>query len=414
MIKHSPRAARRALAIAGNCALAIGALALAGCGTSSHETGTVPAHHSSAAFRSALATAHGTPASFSVLSMTFVSDLNGYVLGTVECHSGRCASVLNTTDGGAHWARVKAPTVHPGGRFNVCPTHQPCVAQIRFVTPLTGYAFDPSLFLTTDGGAHWRQLHGLSVTSLEAAGGAAGNAVRVASKGQGCSGQPYKVQSAQVGANTWHLLPAPPILMICPPTLYRQGQRLALADYGNPAGGVRALAGIEVSNNGGANWKHVADECGGKDGYAAQVTIAPPNVLVLLCRHQMSNSHGDFGTAWVRVSTDDGATFGPDRQVVATHGFPTKAVFAYQIAAASASRLIVVATTAHGSKAYVSQNGGRTWKSELTVAGRGVDQSSSILLVGFTDPLTARIAQGGLVWTTVSGGERWKADQFKS
>jgi photosystem II stability/assembly factor-like uncharacterized protein len=343
--------------------------------------------------------------------MTFVSDVNGYALGTVKCHSGRCVSVLRTADGGAHWAQVTAPTVHPGGRFNVCLSHQPCVSQIRFATPEVGYAFDPSLFLTTDGGSRWRQLRGLSVTSLETADN---TAIRVASKGQGCSGMPYKVQSAPVGANTWHLLPAPPIVMICPPTLYRQSERLALADYGNPAGGVRALAGIEVSSNGGTTWKHVADKCGGKDGYAAQVTIAPPNALVLLCRHQMSNSHGDFGTAWVRVSTNDGATFGPDRQVVAPHGFPTKAVFAYQVAAASASRLIVVASTAHGSKAYVSQNGGRTWKIELTVAGSGISQSSSIILVGFTSPLTARIAQGDLVWTTINGGEHWKVDQFKS
>jgi len=417
MIKISPGLAWRSLA----CALAVGALALAGCGTTvhaaAHKPGTAgPAagRSSSAAVRSTLTTAHGALGSFLVMSMTFVSDVDGYALGTVKCATGLCVAVLRTSDGGRHWVQVKAPTVHPGGLFNTCPTHQPCVGQIRFATPLVGYAFDPSLFFTTDGGSHWRQLRGLSVTSLEVAGGADGTAIRVASKGQGCSGMPYKVQSAHVGTNTWQVLPAPPILMICPPTVYRQGQRLALVAYGNAAGGVRATAGIEVSGNGGATWKHVADRCGGKDGYAAKVTIAPPHVLVLLCRHQMANSHGDFGSPWVRVSTDDGATFGPDRQVVAPNGIPTRKAFAYQVAAASARRLVVVATSGHGSKVYVSQNGGRIWKTTLSIPGFGADNGNSTILVGFQDPLTARIAHDEQVWTTVDGGNRWRMDQFKN
>jgi hypothetical protein len=351
-----------------------------------------------------LTAGHGAPGGFSVLSMSFISDLKGYALGTVKCASGRCVSVLRTGDGGATWAQLNAPT-QQAGSVNVCPGRQPCVSEIRFATPLIGYAFGPSLFMTTDGGTHWRQLRGLSVTSLEAAGGATGTAIRVASPGQGCSGEPYKVQSATVGTSTWHLLAAPPAVRICPPTLYRQGQRLALVAYGNPAGGVRATAAIEVSDNGGSTWKGVTDKCGGKDGYAAQVTIAQPHVLVLLCRHQLANS----GTPWVRISTNDGATFGPDRPVVAPHGLPAKSAFGYQVAAGSASRLTVVATGAHSSKVYVSQNGGQTWTTELSVQGGG-----NIVLAGFQDPLTAWIAQGGRVWSTVSGGKHWTARQFKN
>jgi len=216
-----------------------------------------------------------------------------------------------------------------------------------------------------------------------------------------------------VGTNTWHLLSAPPLLRICPPTLYRQGQRLALAAYGNAAGRVRALAAIAVSGDGGATWKNVPDRCGGKDGYAAKVTIAPPHVLVLLCRHQMPNSHGDFGAAWVRVSTNDGATFGPDRRVVAPHGLSTKKLFAYGVAAASASRLVVIATSTHRDLAYTSQNGGRTWKTTLGTAASSIDDSNSFMLIGFQDTLTARIALGNRVWTTVNGGRHWSVDLFK-
>lgn len=383
-------------------ALALSALALAGCGTAASATATAAHHSVSADVRS---TFSGAPSGFSVLSMSFISDRQGYALGSVKCASGRCVSVLTTSDGGTHWTRLSAPTQQAGGGFSVCPTHQPCVSQIRFATPSIGYAFDPSLFMTTDGGKHWRQLRGPSVTSLEVADG---TAIRVASRGQGCGGQPSNVQSAPLGKNFWKTLPAPKGDRICPPTLYRQGQRLALVSYGNPAGGVRATATIAVSGDGGFAWKNAHDRCGKKDGYAAQVTIAPPNVLVLLCRHQAPNSHGDFGAPWVRVSTNNGATFGPDRTVAAAHGLPTRVVSGYQVAAASASRLVVVAASAHDNKTYVSQNGGRTWKTAFHAQGSG-----SIILVGFQDPETGRIALGGRVWTTVNGGQHWSVDEFR-
>jgi hypothetical protein len=37
---------------------------------------------------------------------------------------------------------------------------------------------------------------------------------------------------------------------------------------------------------------------------------------------------------------------------------------------------------------------------------------ASVVLVGYQDPLTARIAQGDLVWTTSDGGRAWTKDQF--
>ena len=395
MIKFSLNAARRSLAVAGNCAgkhrhcaLAIGALALAGCGTGAGTgaNATAASHSSSTHLRPTLTSAHGAPASFSVLSMSFISDERGYALGTVKCTAGRCVSLLTTSDGGAHWSQLSAPTQQAGITADICPTHQPCVSQIRFATPSIGYAFGPSLFVTTDGGTHWRQLRGPSVTSLEVADG---TAIRVASKGRGCGGQAYKVQSAPIGTNTWHLVSAPSVARICPPTLYRQGEQLALVDYGNPAGGVRSTAAIVVSGNSGSTWKVVPDKCGKKDGYAAQVTIAPPDVLVLLCRHQQPNSHGGFGSPWVRVSTNGGATFGPDRTVVAAHEVSTGVVNGYQVAAASATRLVVVSTSDHGNKTYVSQNGGQTWKIAFHAQGSG-----AIILVGFQDPLTGADRSG--------------------
>ncbi len=338
--------------------------------------------------------------------MTFVSDRRGFALGTFACGSRRCDALLSTTNGGTSWAKLPAPAAVSAGPYNTCPSAQPCVSQVRFATPLVGYAFGPSLFLTIDGGRVWRPVHGLNVSSLEAAGS---NVVRVASAGPGCSGMPYDVQSAPTGSTAWQLLHPPRILMICPPVLYRQGQRLVLVGYGNAAGGVRATARIVRSDNGGATWAGGPDQCGGRDGYASAVTIAPPDVLVLLCRHQMPNSAGDFGPGWVRVSVDGGATFGPDQVVRAPGGLPTRDIDGYQLAAASANRLLVVATGPHADRVYLTDDGGQTWSTTLASSG-----SAPIIEVGFEDPLTARIARGDLVWTTYDGGRHWITDHFPS
>ncbi len=430
-IKHSDRRTRAGGKVAlAWCALAAGTLALAGCGVraGTASTGGSPASSSPASARgqvgstsvtakqtpaaghSAPAAGHSAPAApagFQVLSMTFVSDQRGFALGTVKCGTRRCVSLLGTANGGATWARLTAPAKRPGGIFNTCPSGSACVSQVRFATPLVGYAFDPSLFLTTDGGRHWKQDHGLSVTSLEISGG---TAIRVASAGEGCSGMPYKVQSAPVGTTAWHALSAPQILTICPPALYRQGTRVVLAGYGNPAGGVRATAQITRSGNDGATWSGVRDSCGGKDGYASGLAIAPPDVLVLICHHQMPARSGSFGPAWVRVSVNGGASFAPDRVVSTPSGLPKApagGILGYQLAAASQSRLLVTTTSPHGNLVLLSNDGGRTWSARLRPSGAG-----SLLLVGFEDPVTARVAQGDRVWTTRDGGSHWTADSF--
>jgi photosystem II stability/assembly factor-like uncharacterized protein len=341
-----------------------------------------------------------------VLSMSFVSDLRGWALGTVRCGTGRCVALLGTTDGGRSWQSLTAPTRAAGAVYSTCPAGPPCVQQIRFATAEIGYAYSPSLLVTTDGGEHWQPVSGPYVTSLETADGTVD---RVASDGMGCSGMRYQVDSAPVGTTTWQTLPAPEMEMICPPVLYRQGNRLVLADYGNPAGGVRATAQIARSSDGGRTWISGPDSCGGRDGYASGVALAPPDVLVLICQHQMPGPTGAFGPGWVRVSVNGGATFGPDRVVPTRLSATAGVVFRYQLAAASNGRLLIVETGQHGSSVLLTENGGRTWSTPLALSS-----ASSVVLVGYQDPLTARIAQSGTVWTTTDGGQTWRADRFSA
>ena len=344
------------------------------------------------------------PASgFQVLSMTFVSDQRGFALGSVGCATGRCGALLGTADGGRTWHRLTRPTRALGGVYSTCQHGRPCVQEVRFATPLIGYAFSPALLMTTDGGRHWHLLKETGVTSLEAAGG---TVVRVAAGYEGCAGAPYQVESAADGSNSWQALPAPMIETICPPVLYRQDSRIVLAGYGNAAGGVRATARIDRSADGGRTWTAGPDSCGGKDGYASTLALAPPSTLVLVCRHQMARHNGTFGPAWIRISTDDGSSFGADEHLPMLP-VPKGTITGYQLAAASAARLLVVETGLSGSRLVRSGDGGRSWTTSLRFPGTG-----NVLLVGFEDPQTARVAEGDTVWTTRDGGRSWRADHF--
>jgi len=346
------------------------------------------------------------PASgFQVLSMTFVSDQRGFALGSVGCATGRCGALLGTADGGRTWHRLTRPTRALGGVYSTCQHGRPCVQEVRFATPLIGYAFSPALLMTADGGRHWHLLKMTGVTSLEAAGG---TVVRVAAGYEGCAGAPYQVESAADGSNSWQAMPAPMIETICPPVLYRQDSRIVLAGYGNAAGGVRATARIDRSADGGRTWTAGPDSCGGKDGYASTLALAPPSTLVLVCKHQMPRHNGTFGPAWIRISTDDGSSFGADEHLPMLP-VPKGTITDYQLAAASAARLLVVETGLSGSRLVRSDDGGRTWTTSLQFPGTG-----NVLLVGFEDPRTARVAQGDTVWTTRDGGRSWRADHFAS
>ncbi len=153
------------------------------------------------------------PTGFTVTDLTWVSDTQGWALGTAPCAQAPCTSVVHTLDGGHTWAGLPAPKAYldsdpVASGTPPCSATVACVDGIRFANATTGYAFGiSSLWLTTDGGHTWAERSTTPTDALEVDGNMV---VRITHSGsESPPGIPYQVQATTVGSTSWHALAAP-------------------------------------------------------------------------------------------------------------------------------------------------------------------------------------------------------------
>jgi len=86
------------------------------------------------------------------MSVTFVSTVSGFVLGTYPCGAANgCLALLHTPDSGHTWTAVRPPPTQTS------PGYTSGVHRVRFADERNGWVFGPELWVTHDGGAHWRR-----------------------------------------------------------------------------------------------------------------------------------------------------------------------------------------------------------------------------------------------------------------
>jgi len=120
------------------------------------------------------------------------------MLGTARCltGSGTCGAILRTTDGGSVFAGIPSPPVSASD-----------VSQLRFASPLDGYAFGPELWQTADGGATWANVSiPGQVSELEAADG---EAYALATGADSANSTSDELLTAPVGSQQWRQVPTP-------------------------------------------------------------------------------------------------------------------------------------------------------------------------------------------------------------
>jgi photosystem II stability/assembly factor-like uncharacterized protein len=324
------------------------------------------------------------PRGFEIRDLTFMSTTRGFALGSVPCPGGnRCTVLLQTDTGTRGWERAPAPLVRT-------------ISHVRFAIDARGneigYAFGPAFLVFRDG--EWvSQPAGRTVEALEAA--KAGTVVRVLAR----RGGGHYIQQSEVGSDTWrtvHTILAPTFNAM----LRRQGDRLVLVTYDNNvgAGAEPDVSDVRVSSDGGSHWtKGAHNPCDG-DSYLTSVALAKqPQVLVLCTRRA--------GGSYVRMSSDNGRTFGPVR------GLPDGATATQVAAPARGGWLVAADVPAEGTRIVLSsKDDGVTWQRVATESGTTAE--------GYLDNSNGRTVWwvGGdprFVWRSDDAGQSWTAARFR-
>ncbi|MGD0245278.1 MAG: hypothetical protein ABSB59_33830 [Streptosporangiaceae bacterium] len=389
-------------AFAAACGGLLIAALMAGCGTAVAPPSAARSATASASPSSPRATTPAVPASvtrpsggpvpagFRAASVTFVSALEAFALGTAPCQHAPCTSIVRTGDRGVSWHGLPAPVV-PLGEPGVTGTG-PAVWGIRFATPEYGFVFGNGLWVTTDGGEHWSAAaHPVgSIVSLEII----GRQVLAVT-----------MRSGAVGTASWALLRRP--------LAGGAWTRLvtSASAIGNIAtqGRVAALidgTSVLVTDNGGLTITRHALPCTVSPFPApTSVAVQAPRGLALLCTGQGYTGHTD---KTVYVSGDLGATW-------KLAGHPSSAGDGGLIAAAAPGHL-TIATTSAASWLYYSADNGKTWRTLVTYPDGGQGWND----LGFTTIHDGVVIHGhpyygdmlGQLLLTGNGGQTWQVVRF--
>jgi hypothetical protein len=387
-------------------ALAVLAVAAAACNsstgassTSSSTTSTSSPNTSAASSTSTTSTTTASttsvavpiggviPADFQPSSFTAVSLDQWWLLGTARClsGSGTCGAIVRTTDGGLHFAGIPSP-----------PVGADDVTQLRFADARDGYAFDPELWTTTNGGSSWAQVTTPGVvTELEVANG---EAYALACTSSSASCQSIELIRSSVGAHQWQVVSTPT------PLGYHSQFALSGSDlYLLPGADHQVLM---YSADKGANFSSRTDPC--HRGIYCSVTAAADGTATLW-------SASPTGTEAEALVSDNGG-------ITWRTASPSRAGFPNSLGLAAASASVALAWPGeqvnHGLPAGLERttNAGESYSAVL-------DSSWGVSWAGFSDPARAYAIAAAMetdtrgpthLFESSDGGASWHEVAIKS
>jgi photosystem II stability/assembly factor-like uncharacterized protein len=290
-----------------------------------------------------------------VTGVHFVNASDGWAVGSRPCTNGPCPAVLErTTDGGQTWTQLAVPRGAIGAPDLNCANDARCVTDVGFAPDgrhgyLSATPIGSALYATSDGGRTWtsltsRKQNGQLVVSANTA---------VCLVSPPTSGDRLFV--APLGSSQWHDV-TPWNFPAIDVTLAAAGSSMYAFVVG------AQYAWLYRSSDGGSSWSHISSQYLQHTpktydlGPLASWTFAvAPDGAVVVARFI------DGRTPTLRVSTDGGATFGPEHDLAVPSGVRPAALSGTTLAAASATDLLETAH-AHGTAVYfVSSDGGASW-----------------------------------------------------
>lgn len=362
---------------------------------------------------------------FSPVSVTFVSPVTGWVLGTATCASGRCLELRETTDSGRSWsARPLPPALAraadrkvdgnvavgaPGGSLNV-----------RFADLRDGWIYgnlhatgnsgldEPLLWATHDGGRLWR------------------------AQGPAVLGKQSSILDLEASSGRVHLMvlgSKPSVAVESSPVSGDEWRSSSSVAFGLPAGGgelsgmfvLQGARGWLVEGNdrgttGGAQlvdgrWVRWAPPCTRVGGSFAVPSAPSASYLVAACviggfaspLSKAAPRGAAVGSTWLYVSRDGGRSFraGPELG-------PPGTFFDSGLVSPRPGTILATKQVGTAQELRASFDGGRRW----TTVHRG-----ALGYLGFTTPsqgagIVDRSNHTSSMIMTFDGGRHWAAVHF--
>jgi photosystem II stability/assembly factor-like uncharacterized protein len=263
-----------------------------------------------------------------LVSATFVSPSQGWLLVAVRCGPAFCLRLEHTTDGGRRWASVR-------GSDLARPALAGPIEAIRFADPRDGWAYGSRRLLAThDGGRTWQAVAipglGRPLGAVEALGVTDGTVDVVVADGTNPNdGGPWQLYASSVGRDDWTLVPAvggsgPGSLTAADGIGYA-----AFAEYSATAAGTTVTGRVLYRSDDGRNWARLpTPPCTGTPAAATRT------LLYLVCvKGAAAGSEGklvygsaDGGRTWRHLTSApfagdlDGIAASPDTLLVSWGG----------------------------------------------------------------------------------------------
>jgi len=342
------------------------------------------------------------PTGFRAQAMSWISPKHGWMLGVAACGRATCATVAGTTDGGSRWRRL--------GTLDAPLTLEKAtgVTEVRFADDLHGWAFQPALWATSDGGATWQRQSppggGHLVLAL------AGDAAAVYAVVSPCRlnricNLPVMLWRTTPGQGSWTqvslTLPALSAFNTVVLAVHGVVAYLAVPSSLIDLGASADPDVLDVTVDG-QQWNARPDPCDPGNGETL-TSVAPisDTKVALLCQGNIG-----FGKAEKRVlrSVDTGQTTSP-AGTMPLYGIVTEL-------AAAPNGTLVAASSSIGSWIYRNV-GGQGWTTPVDLGDGGMGWNDIVFTtnqVGFVihGPWALCCGGGpGELWETEDGGATW-------
>ncbi len=337
------------------------------------------------------------PARIHAESLSWISPEHGWMLGSARCGQATCTTVVGTTDGGRTWKRL--------GTLDAPMTLEDAsgVTQLRFADDLNGWAFEPALWSTADGGATWQRQAPPGGGHLVLALGADADAVYAVlspCRLDRLCNDPVTLWRAVPGEATWTEVPLTlPVISGFNEVVLALYGPVAYLAIPTPGSNDPDVFYVTVD---GQLWAARPDPCSKADGeYLSSVAPISDTKVALLCQGDIG-----FGKAEKRAlrSNDTGQTTSPAGTL------PIYGIVSQLTAAPDGT--LVVSSTSIGSWIYRNA-GGLTWTTPVDLGDGGMgwnDVAFTTTQVGFVihGPWALCCRGGpGELWKTEDGGVTW-------